>query len=54
MKVKEERLKEVVEFVVEGFNDCACCFLSNDCPRLDAEGIDIKECAEEIITYYLQ
>lgn len=54
MKVKEKRLKEVIEFFVEGFNDCACCPLSDDCPRLDAECIDTKECAEAIITDYLQ
>lgn len=55
IKVKENRLKEVIEFWVEGFNDCACCPLSDDCPRHDEElGIDCQDCAKEIICYYLQ
>ena len=55
VKVNESRLKEVIEFWVEGFNDCACCPLSDDCSRRDEElGIDCKDCAEEIICYYLQ
>ena len=55
IEVKESRLKEVIEFLVEGFNDCACCPLSDDCFRRDeGEGIDYKDCTEEIICYYLQ
>ena len=55
IEVKESRLKEVIEFLVEGFNDCACCPLGYDCPRRDEEeGIDIIDCAKEIIVDYLQ
>lgn len=55
IEVKEARLKEVIEFWVEGFNDCACCPLGDDCPRHEEElGIDCADCAEEIICYYLQ
>lgn len=55
INVKEYRLKEIIEFFVEGFNDCACCPLSDDCFRQDEDkGIDIKKCVDDIITYYLQ
>ena len=55
IEVKESSLKEVIEFLVEGFNDCACCPLYYDCPRRDeGEGIDIIDCANEIIVDHLQ
>ena len=55
IEVKESCLKEVIEFLVEGFNDCACCPLGYDCPRRDErEGINIADCAKEIIVDYLQ
>ena len=55
IEVKESRLKEVIEFLVEGFNDCACCPLYYDCPHKEkGEGINVVDCAEEIIVDYLQ
>ena len=55
IEVKESRLKEVIEFLVEGFNDCACCPLDYDCPRKKKEeGINIIDCANEIIVDYLK
>lgn len=55
IKVKEERLKELTQWMVDGFNDCACCPLSDGCPRRDDDlGIDSIDCAEEIIANYLQ
>lgn len=54
IEVKKERLKELVSFMVQGFNDCACCPLSLNCPRNDTIGIDVQECTKEIILNYLQ
>lgn len=55
IEVKESRLKELTQWMVESFNDCACCPLSDDCPRRDeGEEIDVIDCAEEIIVDYLQ
>ena len=53
--MKRIEVKEVIEFWVEGFNDCACCPLDYDCPRRKkGEGINVIDCAEEIIVDYLQ
>ena len=51
IRVNEEKLKEVVEFWVESFNDCACFPFEFTCLR---EGIDVTECADDIIVYHLQ
>ena len=55
IEVKESRLKEIIELLVESNNDCACCPLDYDCPRKEkGEGINVVDCAEEIIVDYLQ
>ncbi len=53
--VRHDRLTLLLEQFVEGFNDCACCPLSNDCHRRDREeGIDSCECAQLIRALYLE
>ena len=52
--VRHDRLQDLLEQLVEGFNDCACCPLSNDCHRRESDGIDSYECARLIRTFYLE
>lgn len=41
MEVNEHRLTELLQDLVYGFNDCACCPLMFDCERREKEeGID--------------
>lgn len=47
MEVNEHHLIELLQDLVYGFNDCACCPLMFDCERREKEeGIDPVECAE--------
>lgn len=54
--VRHDRLTLLLEQLVEGFNDCACCPLSNDCAciRREADGIVPYECARLIRMFYLE
>ena len=52
--VRHDRLTMLLEQLVEGFNDCACCPLSNDCHRRESDGIDSCECAQLICMYFLE
>lgn len=47
MEVNEHRLTELLQDLVYGFNDCACCPLMFDCERRETEeGIDPVNCTE--------
>lgn len=47
MEVNEHRLTELLQDLVYGFNDCACCPLIFDCERRGKEeGIDPVKCTE--------
>ena len=52
--VRHDRLTLLLEQLVEGFNDCACCPLSHDCHRRESDGIDPYECARLIRMCYLE
>lgn len=52
--VRHDRLALLLEQLVEGFNDCACCPLSHDCRRREFAGIDSCECAQLIRMFYLE
>ena len=52
--VRRDRLTQLLVQLVEGFNDCACCPLSNDCHRRESDGIDPYECARLIHMFYLK
>ena len=54
--VRHDRLTLLLEQLVAGFNDCACCPLSNDCAcgRRETSGIDPYECAQLICEFYLE
>ena len=47
MEVNEHRLTKLLQDLVYGFNDCACCPLMFDCERREKEeGIDPVNCTE--------
>lgn len=52
--VRHDRLQMLLEQLVEGFNDCACCPLSNTCTRREDYAIDSIACAKSIRMYYLE
>lgn len=52
--VRQDRLSLLLEQLVEGFDDCACCPLSNDCHRRESDGIIPYECARLIRMFYLE
>lgn len=52
--VRHDRLTLLLEQLVEGFNDCACCPLSYNCRRRESDGIDSCECALLIREFYLK
>ena len=52
--VRHDRLTLLLEQLVEGFNGCACCPLSNNCRRRKSDGIDSCECAQLIRMFFLE
>lgn len=49
LNVNEDKLDYLLEQLVSGFNDCACCPLTFICREQEENwGIDIKECSEKL------
>lgn len=49
LSVNEDKLDYLLEQLVSGFNDCACCPLTFICREQEENcGIDIKECSEKL------
>lgn len=46
-EVNEDRLDTILQDFVGTFNDCNCCPLTFDCPRIE-QGISCYDCAEQL------
>lgn len=49
--VNRNALREIIENMVDSFNDCACCPLSYDCKH---EGDMSLQCVNDILFDYLE